>query len=485
MTRSGKSNPYHASPVALPRKHESRHGSGPRRPAERHHVDVRCVHLRRPGRPTSRTTDVRLHFGLDARPEAAVVIPKLDVPLEPGRLVLLLGPSGSGKSSVLAEIERLHTAACLVQRIDFPPESAVVDAIAPAVPLSDALNLLTACGLSEPRLWLRRFGELSEGEKFRARLARAIGLMPQPSAAAPLLCDEFGSVLHRRAARALAFNLRKLVSRRGLAAVVAASNPDLVADLRPDVCMKLGGAEGVVVVTEEHRKAPVFSGRRRLCIEPGSRRDYDGFAAMHYRSTDELGFVDKVFVLREGAGGELLGIVVYSHSPLELQLRNQDTGGVYVRDPAGVNRDFRILRRLVIHPDVRGCGLGHWLVRKSLPLVGTKFVECLAGMGAFNPVFEKAGMRRVGQYDTPPKARTALMALKELGVDPLAADFRISVARRRDVRAVVARLARDWYAGTTGGGESRVERQSPDFLARLFRSLIGSRPVYYLWERKG
>ena len=425
-----------------------------------------------------------MHFGLDPQPAADVVIPSLDVPLEPGQVVLLLGPSGSGKSSVLGEIARRYVAACLVQRINFPPESALVDAIALEAPLADALHLLTACGLSEPRLWLRRFEELSDGEKFRARLARAIGLVHQPSPTAPLLCDEFGSVLHRRAAKALALNLRKLVTRRGLTAVVAASNPDIVADLRPDVCMKLGAAEGVAVSTNSASGLPGFSGRRRMRVEPGSRRDYDAFAAMHYRSTDELGFVDRVFVLRDGTGGDLLGIVVFAHSPLELNLRNQATGGAYVRDPAGVNRDFRILRRLVIHPDVRGCGLGHWLVRKTLPQVGTRYVECLAGMGAFHPVFDKAGMRRVGQYDTPPKCRAALLALKELGVDPLGGEFPRQVARRRDVRAVVAGVVRDWYAGTTGGGEIRVQRQSPEFLARAFRGLIGSRPVYYLWERK-
>ena len=48
-------------------------------------------------------------------------------------------------------------------------------------------------------------------------------------------------------------------------------------------------------------------------------------SAVHYREADELGFVDKVFVLRERGSGERLGIVVYAHPPLELALRNRAT----------------------------------------------------------------------------------------------------------------------------------------------------------------
>jgi len=41
----------------------------------------------------------------------------------------------------------------------------------------------------------------------------------------------------------------------------------------------------------------------------------------------------------------------------------------------------------------------------------------------------------------------------------------------------------EWYSATTGGGRNRVERQSPEFLAQLFRGLVGVKPVYYLWQR--
>jgi len=447
-------------------------------------VDLACVRPRRLGRPSPRTAAVGMQFGIPLFGSPTMIVEATRIPIGPGRIVLLVGPSGSGKSSSLAQIERRFAGGCTVQRVSFPGDMAVVDRIAPWASLSEALSILTRCGLAEAHLWVRPFDALSDGERFRARLARAVALHSRAGAAAPLLCDEFCSTLHRQAAKAISFGFRKIVVQRQLSAVVACSNEDIIADLQPDTIVWLKGAGRCET---EHRtvrpgKPPSF--RRRLRIERGSKRDYDGFASMHYRATDELGFVDKVFVMRDGAGGRLVGIVVYSHPPLELSLRNQATDGRFSRNPKRVNRSLRILRRLVVHPDLRGCGLGHYLVRKTLPLVGTDYVECLATMGEFNPVFEKAGMKRIGQYDISPKRKAALKALRAMDVDPNAREFVMHVSRRRRVREIVSGIVYDWYAATTAGGECRVERQSAQLLAQTFRGLIGSRPVYYLW-RKG
>jgi len=430
-----------------------------------------------------RAADVASKFGLDPTPSAwSLEGPAL--PLDPGKIVLVLGPSGAGKSSILECLQGRYSTAIAVQRVAFPPEGAVIDAVAPGEPLEAAIEYLTSAGLSEPRLWIRRFAELSDGERFRAMLARALSIHAAggESSGVPLLCDEFGSALHRRIAKAVAFNLRKLTTRRKLCVVVACSHPDIIDDLQPDALLRLDGA-GRCSLEERHVRPALFSLHRRLRIEPAGKRDYAPFAAMHYRDADELGFVDKVFRLTDSSDGAVLGIVVYSHSPLELALRNRATNSYFSRHPQRVNRELRILRRLVIHPDVRGCGLGRFLVRRTLPLVSTPYVECLAAMGAYHPVFEKAGMERIGQYDLPPDRQVAVEALASLGIDTGALDFPRRVATDRRARAIVTRIVRRWYAGTTGGGESRVERQSPQFLARTFRGLISLRPVYYLWRR--
>ena len=54
-------------------------------------------------------------------------------------------------------------------------------------------------------------------------------------------------------------------------------------------------------------------------------------------------------------------------------------------------------------------------------------------------------------------------------------------SRRPALRRLVTDAVYDWYRASTGGGESRVLRQSPRYLAETFRQMLGSRPVYYLW----
>jgi len=114
--------------------------------------------------------------------------------------------------------------------------------------------------------------------------------------------------------------------------------------------------------------------------------------------------------------------------------------------------------------------------------VGTPYVECLAAMGAVNPVFEKAGMRRIGECAAPPDQLRIAKHLQDMGVDPFGPRFETQVCRRPRVRALVAEGVYRWYEATTAGGKQRVTRQSPQLLAKLFRNVVGCQPVYYLWQ---
>lgn len=435
------------------------------------------------GRRSRRTAEIALRFGLSCHEPPTSIIPPTSVPVRPGSIVFITGPSGAGKSSLLAQLERQLHDGMNVGRVRFPDDVAVVDRILPQEPLARALSILSACALGEPRLWIRRYRELSDGERFRARLARAIGLGAHRSTSAPLLCDEFCSGLHRRIARAISHNLRKLARRTGRTFILASSQDDFVSDLAPDVVVQVEGRGRCIVRELRNARRRSFSLLRRLIVEQGCVRDYDEFAEMHYRG-EYLGFVDKVFVLRDRRSRETLGVVVYAYSPLELSLRNRATGGRFIRKPQAVNRSFRIVRRLVVHPDLRGCGLGHRLLRASMPLVGTRYVECLSAMGEVNPVFTRAGMACIGVCPDQPARMADLAELRRLGVDPDSSDFIRQVCRRRRVREVVARAVYEWYRATTAGGERRVARQSPEQLGLTFRSLVGARPVYYLWDRE-
>ncbi|MFH1418095.1 MAG: AAA family ATPase [Planctomycetota bacterium] len=430
-----------------------------------------------------RKHEVCWNFGIPPREEPFVIGEDLSIELRPGAVVMLTGPSGSGKTSLLHAAAERAGRAVWVGRGRFPTDRAIVDAIAPRKTLATALDILTACGLGEPRLWVREFSDLSDGEQFRVSLARAVGRSLDARHPTPIFCDEFTAILHRRMAKAVAYNLRKLVSRHRLMLVVATTHDDVIADLQPDQVIRLGAAIPQVARHQVRDKPPSL--RRHATIVPGSVRDYRIFGPMHYRHRDGLGFVDKVFVLKESPRGEPLGILVFAHAPMELALRNRSTAGRFTRNVRRLNRELRILRRLVMHPDVRGCGLGHWFVENTLPQVGVRFVECLAAMGAVNPVFERAGMQRIGRCPLPRGRMELLRRLRKWDIDPFSPEFSRKIARYPRLRKLIEETIKSWVDRTQGTAKYRVEGRPPITLARAFRQIIGEPPIYYLWDKRG
>src|SRR5262249_23130442 len=79
------------------------------------------------------------------------------------------------------------------------------------------LAKLAACGLAEARLVLRMPDELSDGQRYRFRLAYALDRLGGPF----LLADEFAANLDRTLAEVLAFNVRKLCWRSGTGLLLA------------------------------------------------------------------------------------------------------------------------------------------------------------------------------------------------------------------------------------------------------------------------
>lgn len=62
-----------------------------------------------------------------------------------------------------------------------------------------------------------------------------------------------------------------------------------------------------------------------------------------------------------------------------------------------INAKLSLISRLVVHPKYRTVGLGATLIRETLPLAGTPFVELIAVMPKYSPFAEKAGMTKVAE----------------------------------------------------------------------------------------
>ena len=156
-------------------------------------------------------------FSLDANlPDAS----------EDWQLGVVVGPSGSGKSSIGRMIGRGITDL----NSGWPDDAPIVDAIAPEGDFNVVTGALAAVGLGDVPSWLRPFKALSNGQQFRAGLARCLCDAPEM-----LVVDEFTSVIDRQIAKigALAF-AKSWRRKKNKKAVLLSCHYDILDWLEPD-----------------------------------------------------------------------------------------------------------------------------------------------------------------------------------------------------------------------------------------------------------
>jgi hypothetical protein len=128
---------------------------------------------------------------------------------------------------------------------------------------------------------------------------------------------------------------------------------------------------------------------KEMEIRPGIRDDWRRLEEFHYRSPN-LGAVREIYGLWRGY--ELCGVIVYNYPPMTCMGRNLVLPKM---TPKELNKKLSIIGRVVVHPKYRSISLGAKLVKETLPLAGTPYVEMVAVMAKYNPFAEKAGMQRV------------------------------------------------------------------------------------------
>jgi len=211
--------------------------------------------------PTQRVCEVAAMFGLgvDER-KTMTIVPPARLALRGGEVVFITGASGGGKTTLLRLVRAALAARGDVGVIDFDALDAgddgpIVEAIGGT--LEQAPRGLALAGLGDAFVMLRRASELSDGQRYRFRLARAIAAAERPPRGARgtiVLADEFGATLDRTTARVVAANVRRWVSRSiasdggGVCFIAATTHDDLLEALEPDVLIVQSPGEGMQVM---------------------------------------------------------------------------------------------------------------------------------------------------------------------------------------------------------------------------------------------
>lgn len=153
----------------------------------------------------------------------------LEIEVNQGDTVYITGQSGSGKSVLLRELLKQMSdlnPICIddVELLDKP----LVDQV--GATSKDAYKILSCAGLNDAQLFNARPCHLSDGQMYRLRIAK---LMDSDSKI--WFADEFGAVLDRTTAKAVAYNLRRQAQRVGATVVVATTHKDLKDELAPNL----------------------------------------------------------------------------------------------------------------------------------------------------------------------------------------------------------------------------------------------------------
>ena len=169
-------------------------------------------------------------FGLGLEDKEFVVYDNLEINVSPGDVVYITGQSGSGKTIILNE---------LVKQInEHTPVASIDDVVLEDKPLLDqlgattdqAIKALSMAGINDAYLFIRKPSELSDGQLYRFKIAKLLD-----SGAKVIAADEFGAVLDRTTAKAVAFNVQKFVRRCGATLIVATTHEDMRLELAPNL----------------------------------------------------------------------------------------------------------------------------------------------------------------------------------------------------------------------------------------------------------
>jgi len=359
-------------------------------------------------KPSDRVVAVAEGFGLGLDQwEKFIIYDNVELKIGSTDIVYITGDSGSGKSVLLKALEKdiqLDMGLSCINIADIQPElgKPLIETVGKT--FEEGLELLSRVGLNDAFLFLRSYEQLSDGQKYRYKIAKMM-----ESKAQFWVMDEFAATLDRDTAKIVAYNLQKLARQQGRAVLAATTHTDLFEDLKPSVHIHKRFGKEICIVYYTNQQAKECSLVKEMHVDEGTNEDWRKLAGFHYRSHKIVG-PRKIFCLKRG--DELCGVIVYNYPPPTCFGRRLVLPKMTMKE---LNDKLSIISRVVVHPKYRTIGLGVKLVRETLAKAGTPYVEMPAVMAKYNPFGEKAGMRKIAEQPPPKEALAIAEILQKLG----------------------------------------------------------------------
>lgn len=227
---------------------------------------------------------------------------------------LIVGSSGSGKSSLLKQLGG-------VKSIAWDESKPIVSQFGS---MEDAIERLSAVGLNSIPSWAKPYHILSNGEQFRANLARTLSNNA--------LIDEFTSVVDRIVAKSSSYALRRYVDQKKLNGIIIASvHRDIIEWLQPDWIFDLD-SEQFTVGRSLHRP------EIKLSLYRTDYHTWNLFKDHHYLSSD----INKASTCY---------VAIWNDIPVAFNS--------ILAMPSPYSKNLVREHRLVVLPDYQGLGIGY------------------------------------------------------------------------------------------------------------------------------
>ena len=246
---------------------------------------------------------------------------------------VIVGLSGSGKSTIARHFYGASGVYCTDAVYSdgtdtWANNKAVVDCFADSIPIKDVVSMLTSVGFGSPPSWCKPYQVLSNGEKFRCDLARAL------LSGNFVVFDEYTSVVDRNIAKIGSAAVAKAIRKSDRKFVAVSCHYDIIDWLTPDWI--LDTQTGKVVWNRGLLRRPDIN----LKIHKCHYNDWRLFSKYHYLNSKTLSTSAQCYVAMYNTDGNDI--------PVSFIAVMQNCG----------HKNYKRVSRLVTLPDYQGIGIG-------------------------------------------------------------------------------------------------------------------------------